>query len=111
MIKVIFADAKKEIVVRREESILKIANRGRVVLKHRCGGNGSCATCKVIISDQTAVSPPNAIEHRLLGPRLAHGYRLACQTKVRGTLRVSWPVDPMKAAVRAQLERMKREEE
>jgi hypothetical protein len=27
MIKVIFADAKKEIVVRREESILKIANR------------------------------------------------------------------------------------
>ncbi|GAB6929953.1 hypothetical protein JCM10914A_39360 [Paenibacillus sp. JCM 10914] len=63
--------------------------------------------CKVIITteEQRHCLPPEAKEIRKLGGLLLEqGYRLSCQTRVTGNLTVSIPEDPLKAAIRKQLE-------
>ena len=55
-----------------------------------CGGHGRCGTCRVVMDTaSTRLSPPTPFEKTLLQERdLACGVRLACQTMVRGDIRV-----------------------
>lgn len=79
----------------------------------RCGGNAGCLMCKVQVEPEQAamLTPPSAAERRKLGPLLEQGVRLACQAVIRGEVAVQLPEDPLKAAIRKQLERQRDEEE
>ncbi|WP_159882988.1 2Fe-2S iron-sulfur cluster-binding protein [Paenibacillus puerhi] len=95
-------------------TLLDAARRGKVPVRTRCGGKAACLMCKVqIASDaQQGLAPMNTNERLKLGSLAEEGYRLACQAKVNGTAAVSVtvPEDPLKSAVRRQLERQQEEE-
>lgn len=111
MPKIRFLPNSKESNTPSGKSVLEAAVRARIPLSHRCGGNGSCLTCKVIIKDQTSVSPPNEKELRMLGDSLLlEGFRLGCQCIVHGDADVTVPENPLKAAIRAQLARQQDED-
>lgn len=95
----------KVVTIREGKTILQAAKQGNVALRHKCGGNASCGTCKVYIANQGSISSPQPIESRRLGDEdLEKNMRLSCQTIVYGTIEVDIPEDPFKARVRALLE-------
>ncbi|TDF99335.1 2Fe-2S iron-sulfur cluster-binding protein [Paenibacillus piri] len=102
----------KTIEVRPGTTILDASRRVRVQIRTRCGGNASCLMCKVLVPAPSAagLTPLNQNERLKLGGLQEQGYRLACQAKVIGNVTVTLPEDPLKAAVRKQLE-MQREDE
>lgn len=112
MAKVTFIDAdktEKQVTIHEGHTILRAARQGHVALRHKCGGNASCTTCKVIISDQTGISEPNQKEINRLGEAdIEKGLRLSCQTAVYGTVEANIPEDPFKARVRALLEEQRK---
>ncbi len=85
-------------------SLLEAAREAGVGLAALCGGQGRCGRCKVqVISG--AVSPLSAAEKEFLSEKeLALGFRLACQVKVRGDLRVLVPLESLTADQRMQVE-------
>ncbi|BAU28906.1 2Fe-2S ferredoxin [Aneurinibacillus soli] len=104
MAKVTFVPSGRSVEARQGETILRAASRARVPITQRCGGNGSCTMCKVRIDGDSKVSPPCEIEKRWISSaELARGVRLACQTKIQGTTRVSLPQSKLAAVVQAQL--------
>lgn len=111
MAKVIFNDLDnhiKKVNIRSGHTILRAAKQGRVALKHKCGGQASCTTCKVYIENQQGVSDVLAIENQRLGEEnITKGMRLSCQTKVYGTTSVIIPEDPYKARIRKLLEQQR----
>ncbi len=71
-------------------SILQIALKNEIPHVHACGGNGRCSTCRVIILDkQENVEPRNQVESKLAGVKgLETNIRLACQTRVKGDVKL-----------------------
>jgi len=55
-----------------------------------CGGEGTCGKCTIHILDSNPkISEPSEKEMKILGnEKISAGYRLACQTKILGDLRV-----------------------
>ncbi len=108
MAKIIFqsSGSKENIVeIKQGQTILRAARQGRVNLQHKCGGKASCTTCKVIIADQTGISPVSTKEIRKLGEEnIAKGLRLSCQTQVLHEVVVKIPEDPYKARIRTLLQ-------
>lgn len=108
MAQVVFhhADGQVEKVnIRDGQTILRAAKQGRVALRHKCGGQASCTTCKVRIDDQKGISTPEKKERMKLGDeQLAENMRLSCQTKVYQSADAHIPEDPYKARIRALLE-------
>ncbi|WP_240413883.1 2Fe-2S iron-sulfur cluster-binding protein [Paenibacillus periandrae] len=85
-------------------SILEASRKARVHIRTRCDGKAACLMCKVIVPDQSGLAPLNTNERLKLGGLQDQGYRLACQAKVTGDVTVTIPEDPLKAAIRKQLE-------
>ena len=79
--------------VEKDTSILEAALQNKVDLEHYCGGCCSCSTCRVeVIEGQNNLSLPEDNERSVLGEkRLNNGSRLACQTKIRGPVKVRIP--------------------
>ncbi|MGG1876926.1 MULTISPECIES: 2Fe-2S iron-sulfur cluster-binding protein [Paenibacillus] len=103
----------KTITVRPYTTVLDAAKKAGVRIPTRCGGKAGCLMCKVTIeeSERANCLPPEDKERRKLGAALLErGSRLSCQTKVTGPLTVVVPEDPLKAAVRKQLEAAKQRE-
>ncbi|WP_217587099.1 2Fe-2S iron-sulfur cluster-binding protein [Lentibacillus saliphilus] len=96
------ADGKSyETTIKDGQTILRAARQGHVPLRHKCGGQASCTTCKVTIEDQSYVSPPNDKERYKLGDTNIHNHiRLSCQTKVFGNVHATIPEDPYQARIR-----------
>ncbi len=92
-------------------SLLDAARTAKVHIRTRCGGQAGCLMCKVRVTDQSGLSAPNQSERHKLGALLEQGFRLACQAKVAGEVTAEIPEDPLKAAVRRQLERQAQEED
>ncbi len=113
MIQITFHPQNKTVKVKKGTTILSVALKERVSIRHKCGGKGSCTTCKVKLSGvKNDVSPPRPAEIQRLGQSmLDQGFRLACQTRIFGTVEAEVPVDPLQAAVQARLnfERNRRE--
>lgn len=104
---VLFLPDGKRAKARPLTNVLDASRRAGVHIPTRCGGKAGCLMCKVIITEeeQGHCLPPEEKEQRKLGSSLLEqGYRLSCQTRIAGNLRVSVPEDPLKAAVRKQLE-------
>jgi ferredoxin len=82
-----------EVVVARGTSVLAAARSADVELRHYCGGNCSCGTCRVEIrAGAEALSRPDGMERAVLGDAaVSRGDRLACQAVVRGDVEVHVP--------------------
>ncbi|MDQ1909427.1 2Fe-2S iron-sulfur cluster-binding protein [Paenibacillus sp. GD4] len=106
-----FLPDAKRIEVRPGTTVLDAAGKARVTLRVRCGGKAACMMCKVVARDGQGLSPISQKERLKLGSLADQGYRLACQTKIVGQAEVEVPEDPLKAAIRRQLELQRKEEE
>ena len=79
--------------------MLKAARQAGVGLSAVCGGMGTCGDCRVrVVAGE--VSPPTEAETEALDK----GFRLACQTRVHGNVRVDVPPDSITALQRVQVE-------
>lgn len=110
---VTFEPAGKKIKVRPGTNVLAAARRNRVHIASRCGGLAGCLMCKVSVPPEHAgaLTPLTPAEQRKLGALAEQGVRLACQAKIRGEAVVVLPEDPLKAAVRKQLQAKAEEED
>lgn len=104
---VVFEPGAGAVRVRAGTTLLEAARRARAPVRTRCGGVAGCLMCKVSVPPECtgALTSPTEAERRKLGSLLGQGLRLSCQARVRGDVRVEVPEDPLKAAVRRQLER------
>lgn len=78
------------------ERILGIARRNGAHIGFVCDGTGFCQTCKVkVLAGSESLSPPTELEKDWIPEqRLAEGWRLGCQTAIRGR----GPVEVLTAA-------------
>ncbi|HZG78344.1 MAG TPA: 2Fe-2S iron-sulfur cluster-binding protein [Paenibacillus sp.] len=109
MPRITFLPEGKTVEVRPGTTLLGAARAAGVAVRTRCGGVAGCLMCKVKVQEPLAVSPRTEAERRKLGDDADE--RLSCQTKALRDATVVVPEDPLKAAVRRQLERQKQEEE
>ncbi|TWG86035.1 ferredoxin [Cupriavidus gilardii J11] len=74
-------------------NLLRVSLREQGGIPFKCGG-GLCGTCKCRIEQgREHTEAVTAKERKLLQPHeLEAGYRLACQTFVKGDISVSWEV-------------------
>jgi len=85
-------DAPDQIIVDvpERQTLLNAALSAGIPHTHVCGGNARCSTCRVIVLEGLEnVDPPNA-EERALAEKLGlpREVRIACQTTIRGPIRV-----------------------
>ena len=108
-----FKPLNKTIKARSGETVLAAAKRHRVHIPTRCGAKAGCLMCKIQVENdqRSQLSPPGEAEIRKLGSLIEQGYRLSCQTRVIGNAEVMLPEDPLKAAVRKQLEAARAKEQ
>lgn len=86
------------------ETLLDLAREAGVELTATCGGGGSCGSCRVQ-RVHGALSPVTGAEaDELDAAELAAGYRLACQARPLGDVRLHLPPDSLLTGQRLQLE-------
>lgn len=75
-------------------TILEATERSGVYLRHTCGGNMTCATCRATVVEGAAnLSPMTRSERRRLAELCAPAaVRLSCQAQILGDVTVSIPV-------------------
>lgn len=101
---VTFQPMGRRVAVDTESTLLAAAQQTGVGLIAICGGQGACARCIVRVMDG-AVSEATEVEiNELAQEELAEGYRLACQARVMGNVRVSIPPGSLDTAQRTQIE-------
>src|SRR5690606_24252852 len=101
--KVTFMPDGVTVDVRPGTTLLAAAKKAGVPVRTRCGGVAGCLMCKVKLPDPACATPRTPAELRKMGDHSP--WRLACQTKPLRDLSVQVPEDPLKAAVRRQLEK------
>jgi ferredoxin, 2Fe-2S len=100
----------KTIEVKKGTSFLAAAILADISIPHKCGGKGTCGTCKVRIQSESPLAPTGKAEKwRLSTTMIKEGYRLSCQCKVTGNAIVEVPEDPLMRIIRLQLEEKRRE--
>ncbi|OXM16661.1 2Fe-2S iron-sulfur cluster-binding protein [Paenibacillus herberti] len=112
MIEVTFWPEGRKVKVRRGTTLLIAAHQAGVPLTVRCGGKAACLMCKLNVHPdfgEKGLSAPTEQERHKLGS--SSGQRLGCQCRVLGDCHVIMPEDPLKAAVRRQLERQAEEDD
>jgi 2Fe-2S ferredoxin len=79
--------------VPRGTTLLEAARAAGVEVRHYCGGNCSCGTCRVEVrGGAEALSRADGMERAVLGDAaFRRGDRLACQAVVRGDVEVHVP--------------------
>ena len=87
-----------------DETLLDAAQSAGVELVAICGGCGCCGTCRVrLMSGELSPVTPNE-EYELGAEAIAAGYRLACQVRPLGAVRVDVPPESLTAPQRTQVE-------
>lgn len=80
------------------DKLLSVLDYCDIRLPRTCGGVGTCGLCRVQVSGPADTISP--IERDELGDnQVAQGFRLACQTVVRGDLNITVPPDLLGAKV------------
>jgi uncharacterized 2Fe-2S/4Fe-4S cluster protein (DUF4445 family) len=110
---IIFEPIGRTVKVRPGTTVLLAAQQNRVHIPTRCSGLASCLMCKIKTKPEQAeaLSACTPAEERKLGPLLKEGIRLACQAQIIGNAVVTVPEDPLKAAIRKQLEAQKNQDD
>lgn len=91
-VRIIFlSNGNKVVDAPGDSNLLRASLRGQGGIPFKCGG-GVCGTCKCRIEQgRENTDEVKAKERRHLDEaQLAQGYRMACQTFVRGDIAVSW---------------------
>lgn len=90
MIKITYENEKTVDVDNEDLTILEISTINGIPHVCACGGNAKCSTCRVIIlNNHENVLPPNYLETELGRKKgFESNIRLACQTKVRGPVKL-----------------------
>lgn len=81
----------KTVTAAGNSNLLRISLREQGGIPFKCGG-GLCGTCRCKIEsglEHTDAVKPKERRH-LTDADLANGYRMACQTFVKGDISVSW---------------------
>lgn len=103
-----FEPIGKRIPIHAGQTILEAAQKGGIALLSVCGGIGLCQDCVVRIV-QGEVSPITQDEKTAFTPdMIAAGYRLACQTRVLGNIKLDIPPESLSGPQRLQLESLER---
>jgi len=81
------------LVIDGRRTILAAAKAANLDLDHFCGGQCSCGTCKVLITEGAdSLTRPAGNEQMVLGQSgISSGARLACQARLIGDVRVQIP--------------------
>ncbi len=84
---------ERTVTVARGVTILEAAELARVELRHYCGGNCSCGTCRVeIVQGARSLAAVAPMEAMVLGDAARRrGDRLACQAEILGPVTVRVP--------------------
>jgi len=99
-----FEPVGKRVEVAPEATLLEAAQQAGLALASACGGVGNCGQCRVEMR-AGSVSPPTDNERVILTElELQRGLRLACNTRVRGDVKVHVPQSSLITAQRLQLE-------
>jgi uncharacterized 2Fe-2S/4Fe-4S cluster protein (DUF4445 family) len=99
-----FEPVGKRVEVAPEATLLEAAQQAGLALASACGGVGNCGQCRVEIR-AGSVSPPTDNERIILTElELQRGLRLACNTRVRGDVKIHVPKSSLITAQRLQLE-------
>lgn len=102
--RILFLPRRKFIQVEAHTTVLQAGIDSKAGIEHKCGGKGSCGTCKVKINPRSAINAPTRIERlKLLDRQIKGGYRLACQVIIGSDLEVEVPESPLSRVVREKL--------
>jgi uncharacterized 2Fe-2S/4Fe-4S cluster protein (DUF4445 family) len=86
------------------ETLLLAAQRGGVALAAVCGGGGTCGRCLVQVMSG-ALSPITETERRRISEeQIVAGFRLACEARVEGDVKVNVPPTSLTTVQRTQVE-------
>lgn len=88
-------NANKVVTAPEEANLLRVSIREQGGIPFKCGG-GLCGTCRCRIEqglEHTDAIKPKERKH-LTEEDFAAGYRMACQTFIRGDVAVSWQPKP-----------------
>lgn len=103
-VRVDFQPIGQRVEGREGQSILEIARQAGVGVASLCGGRGLCSACRVQIL-KGEVSPPTDRERKDFSAKeLAAGYRLACQARPLGDIKVHIPPRSLTTEQRLQIE-------
>ncbi|KAA0012058.1 2Fe-2S iron-sulfur cluster binding domain-containing protein [Billgrantia pellis] len=74
-----------------DANLLRVSLREKGGIPFKCGG-GLCGTCKCLIEEgrENTDAVKKKEEKLLSAEELEQGYRLACQTFLKGDVKVSW---------------------
>jgi ferredoxin len=84
-------NSMKAVSAEENSNLLRVSLREKGGIPFKCGG-GLCGTCKCRIEsglEHTDAVKPKERKH-LSEADLAAGYRMACQTFIKGDVSVSW---------------------
>lgn len=99
-----FEPIGKRINAQVGQTLLEAAHAAGIDLVAVCGGAGTCGQCQVQLVTGK-MDAPNMVEQTFFsGEMLEKGWRLACQTTIRGALKVFVPADSLTTPQRLQLE-------
>ena len=83
-------NGKKELEVNVGNSLLTGLSEEKIFLASACGGKGSCAQCRVRVTEGGGEILPTEQVHFSRKEQQA-GWRLGCQVKVKGNLSIEVP--------------------
>ncbi|UNQ73023.1 ASKHA domain-containing protein [Infirmifilum sp. NZ] len=99
MVEVVVEPYNIRVEAQEGERLYDTLKRAGIPFRTECGGRGICGRCRVILRGGS-VTPATEAEKRLLGAELlSRGYRLACQTKVSGPVRLLLPPESRPGAL------------
>jgi uncharacterized 2Fe-2S/4Fe-4S cluster protein (DUF4445 family) len=88
--KIAFVPHGKEVTAEDGASLIRTAMDAGVHINASCGGEGVCGKCRVLI-ESGEVS--GGISEKLSPEDIDSGYRLACLSKITGSLKIRIPVE------------------
>lgn len=78
----------KETKIKKEKTILDIADDMDIKIKTPCKGKGKCGKCVVKVINGQVSELSKSEEELLSKKKISKGYRLACETKVLGDVEI-----------------------
>jgi uncharacterized 2Fe-2S/4Fe-4S cluster protein (DUF4445 family) len=87
-----------------DETILQVAQRGGISLAAVCGGQGTCGRCVVQVMSGTPSAVSENERTRIPEKLVAGGFRLACQARVSGDVKLNVPPSSLTTTQRTQVE-------
>ena len=100
-----FQPIGRSVMIKEGITILEAAQEAGVGLSAVCGGNSTCGSCVVRITENVPVSSPTSIEEKKISKEdLQAGIRLACQTRLFGSATIEVPKESLTAIQRTQMD-------